>query len=760
MQHLNMKTNNLADENFARLAELFPNVVTETKDADGRVVRAIDKDVLVQEINASVVDGREDRYQFTWPDKKKSILKANEPTTKTLRPCREESVNFDTTQNLYIEGDNLDVLKLLKETYLHKVKMIYIDPPYNTGNDFIYNDDFTTENEEYKYEKSGDFDEERNRLVKNLDSNGRFHTDWLNMIYPRLRLAKDLLTDDGVIFISIDDNEVENLKKICNEVFGEGNFEGHIHWRRRHNQPNDKTKMIGLVAEHIIVYAKNSICLKMAGVGKLDLTTSFDNVDNDPKGPWASKPWKVGSDQSGCKYKITTPNGKVIDGEWMGEEATYLKYLEEGRIYFPKNGDGMPRKKYYQSEREEEGQCATNWWSHEQFGHNQGANDLMTSLMGIKNIFSNPKPIELLRSLIKVGNAKETDIILDFFSGSATTAHAVMQLNAEDGGNRKFIMVQLPEACDEKSEAFKVGYKNICEIGKERIRRAGKKVISDKWSEISKEEKTEYGCKELPRVDCMAKIDGSRQNDLFPSEEIAERGDVHSVGSNAPCGCVDSVEQSGGTSPQFDEGIHPIPFNSKGGKSGIGNATADSSKDRIPCAYGYFGNNGVASGSGENAECPYKFTEKCPLTTNPSSLATNSLNLDIGFRVLKLDSSNMKDVYYIPQETSQNQLAGMVDNIKEDRTAEDLLFQVMLEYGISLSAKIECKRIDSKDVYFVQDTFLVACFDKAVNDTIVTEIANAHPQYVALRDMDSDAMLTNFEQIFNARSPHTVCRVM
>ena len=625
---LTMHTPNLADENYKKLAALFPNAVTETIDeATGEVVRAIDKDVLMQEINAHVVDGREERYQFTWPDKKKAILAANAPISAALRPVKADSVGRDGTpggwdsENLYIEGDNLDVLKLLRETYLGKVKMIYIDPPYNTGNDFVYEDDFAEDTDSY-IGRSGQYDEQGNQLVQNTDSNGRFHTDWLNMIYPRLRVAKDLLTDDGVIFISIDDHEVENLKKLCGEIFGEQNFEGHIHWRRRHNQPNDKTKMSAVVTEHIIVYAKNSTFFKNSGVGKLDLTATFSNPDNDPKGPWASKPWKIGSDQNGSKYTIVTPSGKVLDGEWMGDETTYKKFLAEGRMYFPKNGDGMPRKKYYQFEREDEGQCATNWWSHEQFSHNQAANDCMTEMFGVKNVFSNPKPVELIRAMIKISNAKNESIILDFFSGSATTAHAVMQLNAEDGGHRKFIMVQLPEACDEKSEAYKAGYKNICEIGKERIRRAGRKIRDD-----------------------------------------------------------------------------------------AGLSAAD---------------------------------------------------LDIGFRVLRLDSSNMQDVYYNPVNLSQSLLELTTDNIKPDRTPEDLLFQVMLELGMLPSSKIVETEIDGKKVFDVADGFLLACFDTGVTTETVTAIAKKQPYYAVFRDasMADDSTATNFDQIFETYSPSTVRKVL
>lgn len=624
MDKLKMHTPDLAEENYKKLAALFPDAVTETKDENGNTVRAIDKDVLMQEINAKVVDDGQERYQFTWPDKRKAVVLANTPIAKTLRFEKEKSVGRDGTpggtdsENIYIEGDNLDALKLLQETYLEKVKMIYIDPPYNTGNDFIYKDDFSQKAADYA-DNSGQTDEEGNRLVQNSESNGRFHTDWLNMLYPRLRIAKDLLTDDGVIFISIDDNEQENLKKICNEIFGKQNFEGHIHWRRRHNQPNDKTKMIGLVAEHILTYAKDSVYLKSVGVGKLDLTASFKNPDNDPNGPWASKPWKVGSDQSGSKYEIVTPTGKVLDGEWMGEEATYKKFLAEGRIYFPKGGDGMPRKKYYQFEREEEGQCATNWWPHEQFGNNQEANNQMAELFGIKNIFSNPKPVKLIRAMIKIANVNAYDICMDFFSGSATTAHALMELNAEERRNRKFILVQLPETPDKKSEAYKAGYKTICDIGEERIRRAGKKIKEETGADI-----------------------------------------------------------------------------------------------------------------------------------------------DYGFRCFRVDSSNMKDVYYKPSDVKQGELDLFTDNIKEDRTPEDLLIQVMLDLGVLLSSKVEEEEIAGKKVFSVADGYLMACFDRDVTDDVVTAIARKHPFYAVFRDssFSSDSVAANFEQIFDTYSPQTVRKVL
>lgn len=619
MEKMKMNSMNIADMNTDKLIKLFPNIVTETivgyKDGKAVIERAIDVELLRQEISCHLVGEKEEKYQFTWPDKRKTIAMVNTPSTKTLRPCREESVSFDTTENIYIEGDNLEAMKIMQEAYLGKIKMIYIDPPYNTGNDFVYNDDFSVEVSKY-LSSSGQYDEAGNRLVKNFETNGRFHTDWLNMMYGRLKLARNLLSEDGVIFISLDDHEIENAKKICSEIFGENNFEGHIHWRRRHNQPNDKTKMIGIVAEHILAYAKNSEYFRSVGVGKLDLTASFTNPDSDPKGPWASKPWKVGSDQSGSRYTIITPTGKVLEGEWMGEEKTYKEYLKEGRIYFPKGGDGMPRKKYYAFERQEEGQCATNWWSCEQFGHNQGANDCATALFGKKNIFSNPKPIELIRGLLKIANVKDGDIVLDFFAGSSSTAHAIMKLNAEDGLHRKFIMIQIPEKTDEKSEAYKNGYPNICEIGKERIRRAGK--------------------------------------------EFAE------------------------------------------------------------------------------------------------------MTVDTGFRVLKLDSSNMKDVYYSPAQIQQQSLFDSTDNIKEDRSPEDLLFQVMLDFGVLLSSKIEEKLIAGKKVFNVAEGFLMACFDNNVTEETVKAVAQEKPYYAVFRDssMANDSVATNFEQIFAIYSPKTIRKVL
>lgn len=625
MEHLNMQSMDKVAANVAKIRELFPNCVTERINNEGKLEHAIDFDMLKQELSDHVVDGLQERYQFTWPDKRKAILAANAPINKTLRPCREESVDFDNTENLYIEGDNLEVLKLLQETYLGKVKMIYVDPPYNTGNDFVYEDDFKQSADEY-IDNSGQLDEEGNRMVTNTESNGRFHTDWLNMIYPRLKLAKDLLSEDGVIFISIDDNEVDNLKKICDEIFGESNFESNVTWRRRTNQPNDKSKMIAKVAENILVYAKNSYILSKEkafhGVPLSDeRKNEYKNPDNDIKGAWSTNPWKAAVGRGGTKYTITTPNGNVYNEIWYGKEDTFKALLKENRVYWTDNGKGMPRIKVYLKDAERDGQAAINFFTCDKFGSNQEGSAELEGLFGAKGMFDNPKPIRLLQSLLLLAS-NPTSVILDFFSGSATTAHAVMQLNSEDGGKRKFIMVQLPEVCVENSEAYKAGYKNICEIGKERIRRAGQKI-----------------------------------------------------------------------------------------------------------------------------------KEENPLTTQ---------DLDIGFRVLKCDSSNMEDVYFTPKEYMDKQQSLFVDNIKKDRNDEDLLFDAMLKLDTPLSSKIEKITIAGKTVYNVAQGHLMACFDKNVTDEVITAIAKEMPSYFVMRDSSQadDSVAINFEQIFNTYSPQTVRRVL
>lgn len=624
MDKLKMHTPNKADENFAKLAAMFPNAVTETIDENGEVVRAIDKDVLMQEISTAVVDGAEERYQFTWPDKKKAVLAANSPIAKTLRPCRAESVDFDNTENLYIEGDNLDVLKLLQETYLGKVKMIYIDPPYNTGNDFVYNDDFAENTEDY-LDRSGQFDEEGNRLVLNTESNGRFHTDWLNMIYPRLRLAKDLLTDDGVIFISIDENEAENLKKVCNEVFGAQNFVGQVIWERAFSPKND-ARYFSDSHDYVSVYAKN---INDFVIGKLPRTAEanarYKNPDNDPRGAWTSGDLSVKTYNANSDYPIQTPSGRIVNPPhgscWRVSKERFDELVSDNRIYFGADGDNVPRLKRFLSELQD-GMVPTTIWKYDEVGHNQEGRQEVKKLFDDKGYFDGPKPVRLINRMLKIANLEKDSIVLDFFSGSATTAHAVMQLNAEDGGNRKFIMVQLPEETDEKSEAYKAGYKNICEIGKERIRRAGAKI-----------------------------------------------------------------------------------------------------------------------------------KEENPMTT---------AGLDTGFRVLKLDSTNMKDVYYNPDELTIETLMGTVDNIKEDRTPEDLLFQVMLDLGVLLSSKIEQTVIGGKTVYNVADGFLIACFDENVTEETITAVAKMKPYYFVMRDssMAGDSVAANFDQIFEAYSKDTVRKVL
>ena len=634
MDKMNMHTKNKADENYKKLAELFPNAVTETIDpTTGEVVRAIDKDVLMQEINTKVVEGNEERYQFTWPDKKKSVLLANAPINKTLRPCRKESVDFDHTGNLYIEGDNLEVLKLLQETYLGKIKMIYIDPPYNTGNDFVYEDDFAQSTKEY-FDNSGQFDEEGNRLVKNLDSNGRFHTDWLNMLYPRLKLSKDLLSDDGVIFISINDMEVTNAKKICDNIYGESNFVADLIWANKEGGGSSDSKLFRIKHEHIICYAKRIELVNIKGVAisNAERYSKSDEYENE-RGTYYLQKLGMGSIQysQSLDYPIKTPDGTFVmpsDNNggrracWRWSREKYERNKKRGFVDIKKDSKGVwtvYTKQYMKCDNEGNPIDRTQrpMGIIEGFSSTQAAK--LLEYIGMGSCFSYSKPVELIKWLISRLELSE-DIVLDFFSGSASTAHAVMQLNAEDGGKRKFIMVQLPEKTDEKSEAYKAGYKNICEIGKERIRRAAKKITE------------------------------------------------------------------------------------------------------------------------ENPEAEF----------------------DGGFRVLKCDSSNMKDVYYQSSEYEPSLFSRLEDNIKEDRTPEDLLFQVMLDLGVLLSSKIEETTIAGKKVFNVEDNYLIACFDDDVTDEVITEIAKQQPYYFVMRDssMASDSVATNFEQIFATYSPSTERRVL
>lgn len=680
MDKLKMQTVNKADENFKKLAAMFPNAITETIDENGDVVRAIDKDVLMQEISCKVVDGNEERYQFTWPDKKKSVLLANATINKTLRPVRDDetiptgadsggnpycssgSVDFDTTENLYIEGDNLEVLKLLQETYLGKIKMIYIDPPYNTGNDFVYADDFSQSTEEY-LENSGQFDDEGNRLVKNLDNNGRFHTDWLNMLYPRLKLAKDLLAEDGVIFISIDDNEVENLKKMCSEVFGQINFVGMLSVENNPKGRKNST-FISVSSEYCLIFAKNKeISYFVENVPKKSSDMVLDEngryVHNSGKrvlvgensfnkivtSPSSDKNYSVYFRKQ--DYSIITKKeefgvidkalidagyiryasynkGKLIENTYTEEK--FLSLAEKKALDFSndkiyeKNFSDTIRMKSQLVNREYEAIVRGSKKKFSMELTTTGAGTYLKELFGLSDVpFTAPKNTGFLKMLISLFEEKDF-YVLDFFSGSASEADAVMRLNAVDGGKRKFIMVQVPEVLDEKSVAYKAGYKNICEIGKERIRRAAKKI---------EEENPE------------AKFDG-------------------------------------------------------------------------------------------------------------------------GFRVLKCDISNMKEVYYNPAEYEPSLFTRLEDNIKEDRTPEDLLFQVMLDLGVLLSSKIEETTIAEKRVFNVEDNYLIACFDDNVTEEAITEIAKQKPYYFVMRDssMANDSVATNFEQIFAAYSPDTVRKVL
>ncbi len=620
-EKLDMKSMNITEDNVKKIQALFPNVVTEIMDEDGKFKLAIDFDALKQELSNDLISEKQERYQMTWPDKSKAKLLANSRISATLRPDKEKSVNFDTTKNLYIEGDNLDVLKLLRETYLGKIKMIYIDPPYNTGNDFVYEDDFAMSVDEYS-DISGEYDEQGNRLVKNLDSNGRFHTDWLNMIYPRLKVARDLLAEDGVIFISIDENEIENLKKIASEVFGEQNFVGAVIWERAFAPKND-AKYFSDSHDYIVVYAKT---LESFEIGLLPRTEEanarYKNPDNDPRGPWTPDNMTVKTYSASYDYEIVTPSGTVVkptDGRcWFTSKERMQKLISDGRVWFGESGSNMPRLKRYLADVQQ-GMTATTIWKYTDVGHNQEGRQEVKKLFSDKGYFDGPKPLRLLGRILQIANTNKDSIILDFFSGSATTAHAVMQLNAEDDGNRKFIMVQLPEKCEEKSEAYKAGYKTICDIGEERIRRAGKKIIEETGKDI-----------------------------------------------------------------------------------------------------------------------------------------------DIGFRVLKLDSSNMNDVYYNPNAFNQSMLDMTVDNVKADRTPLDLLFQVMLDLGVELSADIVEKTVNGKKIYAVNGNDLIACFDNDIDNDVITSIATEKPLYAVFKDksFSSDSVGINNEQLFKTYSPSTVVKVI
>lgn len=637
MDRFKMHTQDIVDVNVGKIGKLFPNCLTERIGENGRLEHAIDFDKLRVELSKGIVEGQQERYQFTWPGKREAMRIANTPTNMTLRPDRESSVDFDNTGNLYIEGDNLEVLKILREDYLGKVKMIYIDPPYNTGNDFVYEDDFSQTSGEFRG-KSGMFDEDGNMILQNYEvnseSNGRFHTDWLNMIYPRLKVARDLLTEDGVIFISIDDNEVENLRKVCDEVFGERNFIAQLIWERAFSPKND-ARFVSNSHDYVLMFTRN---IDSFVIGRLDRTAEanarYSNPDNDPRGVWMSSDISVKTYNATCDYPITTPSGKIIEPPagrcWRLSKKAFFERLQDNRIWFGPNGDNTPRIKRFLSELKFDGMAPTSILFYKDVGHSQEGAQEVVSLFGDKGVFDGPKPVRLLQRLITLANLKDDSIVLDFFSGSATTAHALMKTNLEKGTDRKFILVQLPEKVSDKKKDQ--GYGTICEIGKERIRRAGKKILEELATKKA-------------------------ENGLFDKESEQTR-------------------------------------------------------------------------------------------------------LDVGFRVLKLDTSNMQDVYYTPEDSSAATLFD--DNVKPDRTPEDLLFQVMLEYNLPLSAKIERKTIAGKEVFSVNDDYLIACFDENVNETVITEVAKRKPLYFIMRDssLSSDQVADNFEQIFNACSKDTIRRIL
>ena len=619
-----MESMDIVAQNVENIGNLFPDCITEARDENGKIQKVVDRDRLMQKFSHKIIGGgTTERYEFTWVGKNASRVEANTTTNKTLRPCIEESKDWDNTENLYIEGDNLEVLKLLQNSYFNKVKMIYIDPPYNTGNDFIYIDDFAQNIDEYE-EAKGSFDEEGNRLFKNTDTNGRFHSDWCSMIYPRLVLARNLLANDGVIFISIDDNEQENLKKICDEVFGEKNFIAQVIWERAYAPVNLK-KHFSENHDYIICYAKDidkAICNGLPRASEAN--DRYSNPDNDPRGIWKSDNLSVGPIVQSKIYEIITPGGrKVLPPEgycWRLSKEKFKEFVKDNRIWFGKDGNNVPSIKRFLTEVKQSITPMT-IWKYSEVGHSQDAKQNLKKLFDGKSFFDYPKSVELIKRCIQL-YSNESSIIIDFFSGSATTAHAVMQLNAEDGGKRKFIMVQLPEKTDEKSEAFKAGYKNICEIGKERIRRAGEKI------------KEEAGL--------------------------------------------------------------------------------------------------------------------------------NGQDLDIGFRVLKLDSSNMKDIYYSADEYDQGMLENMQSNTKEDRTDLDLLFGCLVDWGLELDKPYTIKEINGHKVHIYNDGDLVACFEKDLDMKTIDEIAKLQALRVVFSDnsfVDS-ATKINVAEHFKMIAPDTDIKVI
>ena len=634
MDKIERQTADLTAENVERLAKLFPNVMTEVREPDGTLRHAVDFDALREQLG-DVAEGSRERYQFTWPGKRESRAEARRPCTKTLRPVPEKSKDWDTTENLYIEGDNLEALKLLRNTYAGKVKMIYIDPPYNTGHDFIYDDDFAQSREDYDAQ-SGDYDEEGGRLVANPESNGRFHSDWCSMMYPRLLLARDLLTEDGVIFISIDDSEQLNLRELCNEVFNERNFIAQLIWERAYAPKND-AKYVSNSHDYVLMYAKNADEFK---IGRLPRTAEanarYKNPDNDPRGPWKPSDMSVKTYNASCDYQITTPSGRIVEPPtarcWSLSRNAFLERLHDNRIWFGPNGDSVPCIKRFLSELKFDGMAPQSILFYKEVGHSQEGAKEVVSLFDGKGYFDGPKPTRMLKRLITLANLEPDSLVLDFFSGSASTADALIQMNAEKQTVAKFILVQLPEETPEDREASKDGFRTICEIGEERIRRAGEKI----------------------------------------REEVEA--------SNA----------------QLKLGEEP---------------------------------------------------KKVP---------------DIGFRVLKIDSSNFEDVYATPEDTSQQALFDLADNLKDDRAPEDLLFEALPAFQIPFSAKIERIDVAGFTAFDVDGGALIACFDTGITNDAITAMAKREPSYCVVRDASfaDAASAANFEQIFKTVSPATACKVI
>jgi adenine-specific DNA-methyltransferase len=615
MDKLKLHTPDLTAQNIEKLATLFPNCVTETTDAKGKLKRGIDFDQLRQELSDHVVEGPRERYHLDWPGKREALLAANAPIAKTLRPCREESVDFDTTKNLFIEGDNLDALKLLQETYLGKVKLIYIDPPYNTGNDFIYDDDFAEDAEKY-FQRSHQSTDDGQRLVVNTESNGRFHSDWLSMMYSRLSIARNLLAEDGAIFISIDDNELPNLRKVCDQIFGENNFIANIAWKHTQQSKNDE-RYFSRHYNSIVVYRRSPSLVSFSFPRTEEDNRNYSNPDNDKNGDWRSGDVRSPNYRRTLCYKLETPIGTFIEppeNGWRWSQAEMQKKIASGEVFFSSDHTRIIRKIYLKNQ---DGRTPENVWSGEDFGTTRIANAEIKALFDNVSVFDTPKPTALIVKIAQLIHRQKDYVVMDFFAGSGTTACGIIALNTKDNGNRKFVVVQIPEPVPTDSLAAQAGFLNIAEITKERIRRAGAKIKAEN------------------------------------------------------------------------------------------------------------------------------------VTTAP--------NLDIGFRVLKIDTSNMKDVYYAPDEVKQGQLEMLTDNIKEDRTPEDLLFQVLVDWGVDLALPITQETIAKKKVFFVDGNALAACFDPNITEELVKELAKKKPLRAVFRDSSygSDSVKINVEQIFKLLSPGT-----